>query len=168
MSIHFDLFKRDYLEANTWAQRKDGVPLHLLDNLSAEERKAAEAALIKSASLRDTWPIVGLGHVKSMESLPTLYALLDKSEGKMRIIIAHAIFQICQDPKMIDIVLETMPGITNEYDLIEVLYYLPGFRENRITDLHHSYLNHQKYLVAYNAARYLGLPTDEVVARFSK
>jgi hypothetical protein len=168
MTSHFDLFKRDFLEANTWAQRKDGIPLDLLDNLSMDERKAAELALIQAAGLHDSWPIVGLGYIKSKDSLPTLYALLDKSEGKMRVIIAHAIFQICQDPMMTDMVLEAMPGISNESDLIEVLYYLPGFQNKRIADLHHSYRNHQDYLVAYNATRYLGLPTDEVVAKFGK
>jgi hypothetical protein len=126
---NFDIFKKEYLEANTWAQRKDGVPLDLLDNLTNEELKAAEAELIKAASLRDDWPIVGLGHIKSKDALPTLV-------------------------------------ITGEFELIDVLYYLPFFKDNKITELLHSYRNHKKYLVAYNATRYLGLPTDEVVEKF--
>ena len=67
---------------------------------------------------------------------------------------------------MIDIVLETTPRITNEFELIDVLYYLPNFKDKRITELHHRYRNHKDYLVAYNATRYLGLPTDEVVKKF--
>lgn len=166
MANNFDIFKKEYLEANTWAQRKDGVPLDLLDNLTNEELKAAEVELIKAASLRDDWPIVGLGHIKSNDALPTLVKLLSESKGAMKVKIAHSIFQISQDEKMKDIVLETMPQITGEFELIDVLYYLPFFKDNKITDLLQSYRNHKKYLVAYNAARYLGLPTDEVVEKF--
>jgi hypothetical protein len=67
---------------------------------------------------------------------------------------------------MIEIVLETMPKINSQYELIDVLYYLPDFKDKRITELHHSYRNHKEYLVAYNATRYLGLSTDEVVEKF--
>lgn len=166
MTNNLDIFRREYLNANTWTQRKDGVPLDLLDNLSNEEIKIAEIELIKAASLRDNWTIIGLGHIKSKDSLPTLYKLLDKSKSVMKVTIAHSIFQIVQDEKMIEIVLDTMPRITNEFELIDVLYYLPNFKDERISDLHHSYRNHKDYLVAYNATRYLGLPTDEIVEKF--
>jgi hypothetical protein len=163
---NIDIFRKEFLEANSWTQRKDGVPLDLLDNLTDEELKIAEVELIKVASLKDDWPIVGLGHIKSKNALPTLYDLLDKSKDAMKVTIAHSIFQICQDTKMIEIVLETMPRITNQYELINVLYYLPDFKDKRITEMHNNYRNHKEYLVAYNATRYLGLPTDEVVEKF--
>jgi hypothetical protein len=166
MVNNLDIFRKEYLGANTWAQRKDGVPLDLLDNLTDEEIKVAEAELIQAASLRDNWPIVGLGHIKSKEAVPTLYGLLEKSKGAMKVTIAHSIFQITQDAKMIEMVLETMPTITNEFELIDVLYYLKDFNDKRITDLHHKYRDHKDYLVAYNATRYLGLPTEEVVENF--
>ncbi len=166
MTNNLDIFRKEYLEANTWTQRKDGVPLDLLDNLSNEELKVAEVELIKTASLRDNWPIVGLGYIKSKDSIPTLFNLLEKSKGAMKVTIAHSIFQITHDDKMKDVVLETMPKITNEFELIDVLYYLPDFKVKRITDLHHTYRNHKDYLVAYNATRYLGLPTEEVVEKF--
>ena len=166
MINNIDIFRKEFLEANSWAQRKDGVPLDLLDNLTDEELKIAEIELIKVVSLKDNWPIVGLGHIKSKDALPILYDLLDKSKGSMKVNIAHSIFQICQDTKMIEIVLETMPRITNQYELIDVLYYLPEFKDKRITELHNNYRNHKEYLVAYNATRYLGLPTDDVVEKF--
>ncbi|HRO68938.1 MAG TPA: hypothetical protein PK951_01125 [Chitinophagaceae bacterium] len=166
MANNFDIFKKEFLEANTWEQRKDGVPLYLLDRLTKEELKSAEAELIKAASHLDEWPIVGLGHIKSKHAVPTLLKLLSRSKGAMKVIIAHSIFQISQDEKMKEIVLETVPQITGEHELIDVLFYLPLFKDNRITDLLSSYTNHPKYLVAYNATRYLGLPTDEVVAKF--
>ena len=166
MTNNLDIFRNEFLEATTWAQRKDGVPLNLLDNLTDEQMKIAEVELINVVSLKDNWPIVGLGHIKSKDALPKLYDLLDKSKGTMKVTIAHSIFQICQDTKMIEIVLETMPRITNQYELIDVLYYLPDFKDKRITELHQSYRNHKEYLVAYNATRYLGLPTGEVVEKF--
>lgn len=166
MTNNLDKFRNGFLEADTWAKRKDGVPLYLLDNLSDKELKIAEADLINSAGLSDSWPIVGLGHIKSKDSLPSLYKLLEKSNGVMKVTIAHSIFQISQDEKMKEIVLETMPKITNEVELIDVLYYLPDFKDNRVTDLHHTYRDHKDYLVAYNATRYLGLPTEEVIEKF--
>ncbi|MGE9311698.1 hypothetical protein ACLOAU_08630 [Niabella sp. CJ426] len=161
-----DLFRKDFLEANTWAQRKDGVPIDLLNNLTEEELKIAETELIHALSLRDDWPVIGLGHIQSKAALPKLYELLHNSNGPMKVTIAHSIFQICQDAQMIDIVLSTMPIITNPYELIDILYHLPDFNNKRITELHHNYCNHTDYLVAYNATQALGLPTDEVVERF--
>lgn len=166
MTNNLDIFRKEFLEANTWAQRKEGVPLDLLDNLTDEELKMAEMELIKALCLGDNWPIVGLGYIKSKDALKTLYDLLDKSKGSMKVTIAHSIFQICQDTKMIENVLETMPSITNEFELIDVLYYLPDFKDKQITELHNNYRNHKDYLVAYNATRYLGLPTDEVIEKF--
>jgi hypothetical protein len=163
-----DIFRQEFLGANTWAQRKDGVPLDLLDNLSAEELKIAEEELIKAASLHDDWPILGLGYIKSKEALPTLIELLNDSKGVMKIKIAHAIFQISQDDKMKDIVIDTFPKIKGELELIDALYYLPFFKDKRITDLLHEYRTHEKYLVAYNATRYLGLSTNEVVEKFGR
>lgn len=163
---NIDLFRKDFLEANTWAQRKDGVPIDLLDNLTKAELKIAETELIHALSLRDDWPVIGLGHIQSKAALPKLYELLKDSNGPMKVTIAHSIFQICQDAQMIDIVLHTMLVITNPFELIDILYYLPDFNNKSITELHHGYCNHTDYLVAYNATQSLGLPTDEVIERF--
>ena len=160
-----DIFRQEFLGANTWAQRKDGVPLDLLDKLSEDELKTAEVELIKSAQIGDTWPIIGLGHIKSTQALPKLYNLLDKSKKGFKVTLAYSIFQICKDQKMIDIVLEELPKTTNQYELIDVLNMLPTFKDEKITALLNSYRNHKEYLVAYNATRALGLPTDEVVKK---
>jgi len=163
---NIEIFKREFLGANTWAQRKDGIPLDLLDKLTNDEIKVAELELIKVLSLDDDWPIIGLGHIKSKDALPLLFKLLEKSKRTMKVKIALSIFQISQDEKMKDIVIETMPHITGEYELVDVLYYLPKFQDKRITELLHIYRNHKNYLVAYNATQNLGMPTDEVVKKF--
>ncbi|WP_114789987.1 hypothetical protein U0035_11750 [Niabella yanshanensis] len=163
---NIDLFRKDFLNANTWAQRKDGVPIDVLDKLTKEELKIAEAELINIVSLKDHWPVIGLGYIKSKSALSKLYDLLNSAEGPMKVTIAHSIFQICRDTKMADIVLNTMPTITNPFELIDILYFLPDFKDENITELHHNYRNHTDYLVAYNATQSLGLSTDEVVKKF--
>ena len=167
MSSNIEIFLKDFLGASTWGQRKDGVPLDLLDNLTPDELKTAELELIKSANLGDTWPIIGLGHIKSTQALPALYSLLDESKQSFKVTIAYSIFQICKDEKMIGIVLQELPKITNQYELIAVLYMLPAFTDDRISVLLNNYRDHKEYLVAYNATRALGLSTDEVVKKFS-
>ena len=57
---------------------------------------------------------------------------------------------------------------TNQYELIDVLYMLPVFRDEKITALLNNYRDHKEYLIAYNATRALGLSTDEVVKKARK
>lgn len=166
MTDNLDIFRRGFLEANTWQDRKDGVPLDLLDNLSPEELIIAEIILLKNMNLADMWPIIGLGHIKSKNSLPKLYQLLVKSKKNIKVTIAHSIYQICQDPSMIDIVLNETPKITNQYDLVDVIYYLPDFKNSKIDYLLNQLRNHKKHLVAYNATSACGLSTEEVIKRF--
>ena len=145
-------FYADYLNATTWAQRKDGVPMDLLDALSAEEKTVAEGALIQAATLGDWWPIAGLGYLKSVKALDKLYGLLDEAGSSVvRIFIAHAIFEICADKAMIDVVLSTLPTLTEWYELIDVVYVLPDFMDERTDTLLVSYSKHSHYLIAYNA-----------------
>lgn len=165
MANNLDIFRKDFLYANTWAQRKDGVPLDLLDNLSPEELKVAEAELISSANLSDKWPILGLAHIKSATALQKLYALLGESTEGMKVTIAYSIFQICGDPGMVNTVLDEVPEITSEYELIDILYLLPAFKNEHVTSMLNSYRDHKEYLIAYNAAQALGLSTDEIVEK---
>jgi hypothetical protein len=153
------------LGANTWSQRKDGVPLVLLDKLSVDELKTAEIELIKSANLGDTWLILGLGHIKSTQALPLLYNLLDNSKKRFKVTTAYSKFQISEDQKMVDIILQELPKITDQYELIDVLYMLPAFKDEKITALLDNYRNHKVYLVAYNATIALGLSTVDVVKK---
>jgi hypothetical protein len=165
---NLDIFRQEFLGANTWAQRKDGVPLDLLDNLSVDELKTAEAELIQTANLGDSWQIIGLGHIKSSKALPLLYKLLDQSKQSIRVTIARSIFQINSDQQMIDIVMNEMPKITREYELINVIYMLPYFQNKEITALLNKLRFHKEYLVAYNATQALGLSTEDVVKKFRK
>ena len=59
----YERFVREYLEATSY-ERRDGVPVEILDELTSEEKAKAEAELIKRLSIRDTWQAIGLGHMK--------------------------------------------------------------------------------------------------------
>ncbi|SMD37006.1 hypothetical protein SAMN04488029_3187 [Reichenbachiella faecimaris] len=166
MSSGLKIFREDFLNANTWPQRKDGVPLDLLDNLNSDELRVAENELIAIADTKDDWPIKGLGHIKSEKSLPKLYELLKRSKKLMKVTIAEAIYQICGDEQMINIALTETPKISNEFALIDVMYTLSKFQDGRVKNLLNDYRNHTKYLVAYNATQALGLPTEPVVDKF--
>ncbi len=159
-------FRNEYLKANTWAQRKEGAPLYLLDNLTPEEVKTAEREMIKALSPGDSWPILGLGHLKSKDALSKLYKLLDKSEKYVKVAVAHSIFQICRDEKMIDVVLDATTKTSHWSELVDIIYLLPGFQNEKVIKMLNDFRHHEDYLVAYNATRALGLPTDEVVEKF--
>ena len=47
MSAAWSHFEQNFLNANSWAQRKDGFPADLLDALSPEERERAIVILKK-------------------------------------------------------------------------------------------------------------------------
>ena len=161
LSQNLMLFYSEFLHANTWAQRKDGVPLELLGNLTAEELEIAERELISAAGLNDTWPIRGLGYIRSTASLSKLYGLLERSKGMMSVFLAHAIYSICHDEKMIGITMaETRSLIKKlprkEYELMDVILLLPDFQNEQINQVLSSLCGSRYDLIAYNAARVSG------------
>lgn len=166
MTKELEAFYKDYLNANSWPQRKDGVPLDLLDNLNQADKIIAEKELIEHADLNDSWPIIGLGYLKSTLSLDKLYYLLDKGSQQIKITIAHSIFLINNDSRMVEIVLKETERLNNQYDIIAILYMLSDFKDSRVDKVLNDFRNHKEYLVAYNATRALGLSTDKVVDKF--
>ena len=168
MSQNLTNFRTYFLNAYTWSERKDGIPLHLLDNLEDEDLKIAEQELINNLSLRDDWPILGLGHIKSKKSLSKLYELLSESKKEQKISIALAIFKICADSKMIDITFEEMVKVKDTYSLIHIVYLLVEFENDKINQFVANLRKHNNYLVAYNASSALKLPIAPIVEKFSK
>ena len=171
ISKSLELFYSDFLNANSWELRKDGVPYYLLDDLSADELKVAENELIKAAGIYDSWPILGLAHIKSTASLAKLYELLTQGRGEIRIHLAYAIYTICRDKSMIDIAVDETQSLAeqmpqSEYKLIDVMKLLPAFDDERMHHILADLCNADCYLIAYNAARALGRPTDDIVTKF--
>lgn len=168
MTKELETFYKDFLNANTWPQRKDGVPLDLLDNLNHSDKIIAESELLKHADLKDSWPIIGLGYLKSTLALDKLYNLLDKGSKHIKITIAHSIYLINNDSYMIEIVIKETEKLNNKYEIIDILYMLRDFKDSRIDKILNDFCNHKDYLVAYNATRVLGLSTDKVVEKFRR
>lgn len=163
----YQQFVTGYLEALTWAERKDGIPLELLNQLSDEERERAVDELIERLSIEDTWPIIGLGHLRSRKAVPKLRDLLAVSQGKIRAAIATAIWKIEKDEEMLAIVLQcsssSLPASSSpysQYSLIDIVYCLAEFpgdeAKRRLEELSSS----EEYLVSCNAKRALRLRTD--------
>lgn len=164
-------FYSEFLNADTWAQRKDGVPLDLLDNLTSEELQIAEDELIRKIGSGDSWPIMGLAHIKSTKSLPRLYEVLEREHGSIRIYLAHAIYSVCKDKKMVNIVLKEVRLLEkalpkSQYTLIDVIWLLPNFNDKRIEKTLVDFCDSSCYLVAYNAANALGKPTKMIIEKF--
>lgn len=166
MTKELEAFYKDYLNANSWPQRKDGVPLDLLDKLNQDDKIIAEDELIDHIGFNDSWPIIGLGYMKSTKSIDKLYKLLNKSSKYFKIVIAHSIYQINGDLEMIDIAIKESERLKSTYEIIQILFMLRDFKDDRIDKLLYDFYNHKDYLVAYNAARVLGLSTDGVVNKF--
>lgn len=165
-SNKLEIFRRQFLNADSWAQRKEGVPIDLLESLSNEELEIAENELIENLTLKDDWPIHGVGYIKSEKALPKLYDLLEKSEKGMKISIAHSIFQISDNKEMIDVVLIEMPKLKHWTEIIHILYLLPTFKDKRTDSMLNDYREHKDYLVAYNATQAMGISTEYVVEKF--
>jgi hypothetical protein len=163
---NLEIFREHFLNANSYSQRRDGIPLYLLDELTEDELRVAENEMIDVLNIKDDWPIKGLGYIRSKGALSKLYRLLVKSKKGIKVIVAHSIFQISRDRKMIEITLSEMPKISNQYVLIDLVYLLQAF-EDRLTDrMLNDYRNHKEYLVAYNATRAMGLSTEKVIEKF--
>ena len=86
----------------------------------------------------------------------------------MKITIAHSIFQICEDQKMIEIALTETPKINNQYELIHIVYLLRDFKNDEVNKMLNTLRNHKEYLVAYNATQAMRLSTNPVVEKFRK
>lgn len=105
MTSAYNNFVKYYLEANTWHERKDGVPVELIDQLTTPEKEMAEEELINCLRVNDSWEAIGLGYMKSNKAAPKLYSLLTKARGSVKAEIATALWKICNDENMLKIVL---------------------------------------------------------------
>ena len=129
----YDDFTSGFLNANTWAQRKEGLPLDLLDALSEPEKLLAEYQLLKRIEGNDPWVIDGLAHLKSARALERLRPLLVVKEGLIRVHIATAIYQLSGDLAMERIVADFAANEANFWgSRIDAVHCLAKFVERQL------------------------------------
>lgn len=163
LSNEYQQFVNGYLNANTWPERKDGPPFYLLDSLNREDRIKAEKELIERLNLGgDSWPIAGLGYLKSEKALNSLYDLLSNSEGIIRAEIATAIWNISGDEEMLKVVIQCsmferlkQSSPYRQYLMIDVIYCLSQFGHPDAIDRLTQLSSDPEYLISYNAKRAL-------------
>lgn len=164
MSNAYERFVREYLEAKSWAERKDGVPVEIIDELTSEEKEKAEAELIKRLSIQDDWAAIGLGYMKSAKAAPVLYDLLPKASGSVKAEIATALWKICGDEEMLQVVLNlSQPSSSSrlspyyKFKQIKIIYCLAQFPQSEARARLEELTDDEQYLVSYNAKRALEL-----------
>jgi hypothetical protein len=164
MSSAYQKFVKEYLEANSWAERKDGAPVEIIDELISEEKEKAEEELIKRLSIGDDWAAIGLGYMKSAKAAPALYALLPQASGSVKAQIATALWKICEDEEMLKVVLNlSQPSSLSrlspyyEFRQIDIIYCLAQFPQSEARAKLEELTKDEKFLVSYNAKRALVL-----------
>jgi hypothetical protein len=134
MTEDYSRFVEQYLEAKSWPERKDGPPVELLDKLTPAERERAEGELISRLDTWDSWPAVGLGHMRSQKAAPNLYALLARARGTVKAEVATALWKICGDEEMLRVVLD-LSGRSwlqrlnplDEFRMLDIIHCLAQF-----------------------------------------
>ncbi len=151
----YQKFVTYFLDAPTWEKRKDGPPLELFDRMTAEERQAAEKELLHVVSLRDNWPVMALGYLRSHKAKDVLYELLPGAEGEMKVDIALALWRIDRDEKLVDIAINASRTVESPFQLINILYSLAQFEVSETAERIEQLLDHEDDLVSYNARQAL-------------
>jgi len=148
----YDDFTRDFLNAKTWAQRKDGVPLDLLDALSDSEKVMAEDELLQLVEGNDPWIIDGLAHLKSTRALERLRPLLTVKRGLVRVHIATAIYRLSGDLTMERIVADFAANKANHWSSrIDAVHCIANFKTESVRAELRRLESDKEYLVSYNA-----------------
>jgi HEAT repeat protein len=166
MSNSYQDFLEKFLQTNM-RERGGGTPLDLLDKLNDEEKLKAEEELLKKLDGSDKWIIEGLAHLKSGKALPKLYELLNKESESLRekkfdksrkAFVALAIWKICEDEKMLDVVLRQTEYSTDEarspyieYIIVDVVHCLAQFPQPEALEKLKSLTKDKHDLISYNA-----------------
>jgi hypothetical protein len=153
MSPAWQRFERDFLNAKSWPQRKDGFPSDLLDALSSDERERAIAVLKERLDGRDDWPVRAMAHLKVSESVPVLHALIRKVEfPAMRAVIATTIYELSGDESMEIEVASVAAASEREWMYrLDAIHCLGRFKTKSALKLLCELTHDPDYLVSYNA-----------------
>lgn len=149
----------EIIPPNDYQHRNGFSNNHLIDKLNDDEKLEVEKELISRLRQKTDMLIVEtLAYMKSMQSLPILYSLLEKLKGGMEeIIVSVSIFEINRDKEMIEVAKGSFRQLTDTYQLIPAFYYLIKLNTPEVKKLIMNYVNHSEYLVSHNAKQALGI-----------
>jgi len=152
----WDAFEAEFLNANSWALRKDGPPLRLLDKLSASEKARAETELLNRLDAKDDWPILGLAHLNSQKAVPLIRKLVRRAPKACLPAIAEALFRLTGDtslePKLIALARSRWAHFGHRSDAALALDLFPT---ESAQEALREVADRGDYLVSYNAKRAL-------------
>lgn len=155
----YQAFVQDFLQANDWAQRRDGVPLDLLDALHNDDLERAEDAMLKRLSeCNDDWPVIGLGHIKSKRAVEPLLDQLESAARVRAAAIGAALWKITGKDRFVEPVLKASKDAYQDndrqaqsYDMLEIIVSLAAFPHTAVTERLEQLLKSKNSLIAYNA-----------------
>lgn len=154
---------KDYKHRNGF----NNVPI--LERLTRIEKEQLEVALIDMLvrgfeTEIDILIVETLSYLQSQKSLPILKRLFDNCEDEtIKLKIASSIFEISKNEKIVDEAIAIFNQIKNNdpknpyYNgwLIDALYQLSKFKNERTNGIIRQYINDKDYLIGYNAKRFL-------------
>jgi hypothetical protein len=143
----------------------------ILKGLSEDEKYLLEEELIKKLESQvedkssiDALIVETLSRVGSSKSMDILFKVLHSGVNNFdKIITAQTIYQLSGDEEMINVAINAFLKIDNKevdphyiYTLISAFYRMAKFDTERTTAVVEKYMDHNEYLVSYNAKRALG------------
>jgi hypothetical protein len=152
----FQEFEQWFLNADSWAIRKEGPNLKVIGKLSSDEKVIAEDMLLNRLDFKDSWIIYGLGELRSKKAESILRASLNKYSDSILVSIYWALWMISKDIVYFDYLCKFIDKNKNEFVLIESIFALESFPIDKSLNVFTKSLNHESYLVRYNSFQILG------------
>lgn len=140
----------------------------IIDSLFDSQKIEVEARLIDMLK-QDDDTLIGetLAYMKSNNSLTVLLKRIELTTNPhVRIIYASCINEIKGgDEEMKKLALNEFEKVTEKYALLSTFHVLSRFKDSRVEEKIHSYINDKDYLIAYNAITSIGIDVTEIIKR---
>ena len=165
--MNIDELVNEVIPTADYSHRNGFNNIPIIDKLTEDEKQSLEKALIQKLQLEaekeiDTLIVETLAYLKSKQSLPVLYKLLEVSNiDIIKLEIAASIFEINQDVEMINIAINQFKRIDSNKDAYHVyavsgaFYHLAKFKNEKTRQLIKEYVNRPELLISSNAKRAL-------------
>jgi hypothetical protein len=165
---NIDELLKEIIPPNDYQHRNGFGNEHIIFSLSQTEKIEVEKRLIEMLEKKDD-TLIGetLAIMKSENSLQALKRRLELTKNSSpKIMWASFINEIKGgDEEMKNVALNEFENVTEKYTQILTFHYLSRFKDARINEKIQSYINHNDYLIAYNARTSIGIETKDLIER---